>query len=471
MHKKSSLIPFLIIGDALLIVAAFIFAYYLRFHVLWFIGSPGDPVARNYLSLIVFIVIVWLAIFKFFGLYEKKRTVNLFDENANLFLAVLAASFVLASLLFLYKEYWVSRQVIGYAGLSSFILLALFRYGISWLQRLLYSRGFGISCLLIVGAGNIGQALALRVQSSPRVGIRVVGFVDDDPVHAGKDFANVPVLGSLAHIKDIISANQVDEVVISSAELPSNQVLDIITECEGLGVEFKIIPGLLEIMASRVDTGEIAGIPLVTIAEVQWVGYKPVLKRAVDLAAALVLLLLLSPLLLLIALAIKLDSRGPVLFGQERVGKDGKVFIAYKFRSMVVEAEKLFDKVKHMSEVEGHVFKMKDDPRVTRVGKWLRKFSLDELPQLINVLLGEMSLVGPRPPIPREVANYSSWHKKRLRITPGITGLWQVSGRSEIPFEEMVRLDIYYIENWSLWMDCKILLMTIPAVLFTKGAY
>jgi lipopolysaccharide/colanic/teichoic acid biosynthesis glycosyltransferase len=160
-----------------------------------------------------------------------------------------------------------------------------------------------------------------------------------------------------------------------------------------------------------------------------------------------------------------------VLFGQERVGKDGKVFIAYKFRSMVVEAEKLFDKVKHMSEVEGHVFKMKDDPRVTRVGKWLRKFSLDELPQLINVLLGEMSLVGPRPPIPREVANYSSWHKKRLRITPGITGLWQVSGRSEIPFEEMVRLDIYYIENWSLWMDCKILLMTIPAVLFTKGAY
>ncbi|MFA4858333.1 MAG: undecaprenyl-phosphate glucose phosphotransferase [Candidatus Margulisiibacteriota bacterium] len=471
MHKKGTLIPFLIVGDALLIIFAFIFSYYLRFHVLWFVGSPGDPVVKHYLGVMVFIVLIWLAIFKFFGLYEEKRTVNLFDESANLFLAVLVSALVLASLLFLYKEFWFSRQVIGYAWLSSFIFLVLFRYGISWLQRLLYSRGLGISRLLIVGAGEIGQAIAARAQSSLRLGIKVVGFVDDDPIKAGKEFYGVPVLGNLSRIKEIIRSYRVDEVVISSTDLPSAQVLDIITECEGLGVEFKIIPGLLEIMASRVDTGEIAGIPLVTIAEVQWVGYKPILKRGVDLVAALVLLILLSPLLLLVALAIKLDSRGSVLFGQERVGKDGKVFTAYKFRSMVVDAEKLFEKVKHMSEVEGHVFKMKADPRVTRVGKWLRKFSLDELPQLINVLCGEMSLVGPRPPIPREVANYSAWHKKRLRITPGITGLWQVSGRSEIPFEEMVRLDIYYIENWSLWQDCKILLMTFPAVVFGKGAY
>ncbi|MDD5383046.1 MAG: sugar transferase, partial [Candidatus Margulisbacteria bacterium] len=182
-------------------------------------------------------------------------------------------------------------------------------------------------------------------------------------------------------------------------------------------------------------------------------------------------ILLISPLLLTFGVLVKATSRGPVFFVHNRVGLDGKEFPMFKFRSMVEDAEKLFPQLAPLSEVEGHIFKIKDDPRITPLGKLMRRWSIDELPQLFNVFLGHMSIVGPRPPLPREVQKYSPWHRKRLRVRPGITGSWQVSGRSLLPFEEMVRLDIYYIENWSLWQDFKIILRTIPVVLFGRGAY
>ena len=296
--------------------------------------------------------------------------------------------------------------------------------------------------------------------------------VDTSHVSDDKE-STVPdaILGAISETKEIVSRRRIDEVIIASSKLPSSKILDIITECERKKTKFKIVPGILEIMASRVDTDEIGGMPLVTITEIQLKGFNAALKRATDLIFSLLFLLIFSPILLLIAIAIKIDSPGPVFFKQERIGKDGTPFMLYKFRSMIKDAEKLFPKLALLSEVEGHIFKIKKDPRITRVGRYLRRLSLDELPQLINVLFGKMSLVGPRPPLPREVKKYDSWHMKRLRVAPGMTGLWQVSGRSDLPFEDMVRHDIFYIENWSLWLDFKIILQTIPTVLSGGGAY
>jgi exopolysaccharide biosynthesis polyprenyl glycosylphosphotransferase len=219
------------------------------------------------------------------------------------------------------------------------------------------------------------------------------------------------------------------------------------------------------------DVDDLGGIPMIGVKAISITGWKLITKRAIDFTIALVGLIVLSPLMLLIALAIKLDSPGPVLFKQIRMGKGGRPFILYKFRSMREGAEEEQQKLTDLNEAEGPIFKIRHDPRCTTVGRFLRRTSLDELPQLYNVLRGEMSLVGPRPPVPKEVECYEEWHKKRLEVSPGMTGLWQVSGRSELTFDEMALLDIYYIENWSAALDTEIFLRTIPRIIFGNGAF
>jgi exopolysaccharide biosynthesis polyprenyl glycosylphosphotransferase len=216
---------------------------------------------------------------------------------------------------------------------------------------------------------------------------------------------------------------------------------------------------------------EIAGIPMIGVKEVSISGLNQVVKRTIDVVSSSLVLFLAAPLIALIALMIKLESPGPVLFRQERVGRNGRRFEVYKFRSMIEGADEQKGALLHLNEAIGPLFKIRDDPRITRVGKWLRKLSLDELPQFYNVLRGEMSLIGPRPPLPKEVEQYQEWHKRRLEVAPGITGLSQISGRSDLTFDETALLDIYYVENWSLGLDTKILLQTIPRVLFGNGAY
>jgi len=449
------------LGDAALIVLSFLLAYYLRFKVLLFVTPASLPVIEKYFNVLLFITLIWLAIFKLTGFYDNKKFTALVDEVANIFGGVTLASLLLLGLLFLNREFWVSRLVVFNAWWIALVLFTGTRLIGFALARAMRLKGVGLRNTLIIGAGEIGQLLARKIELDPGLGYRLAGFVDDDPAKPGLN----------SQVKQMIGELKVEEVLIASSRLPAEKVLDIITDCERLGVEFKIVPGLLELIASRVDVDELAGVPLLTVSEIRLKGFNALLKRGVDLSASSLGLLLISPVLLAFAVLVKLTSPGPVFFTQQRVGLDGQGFPMFKFRSMAKDAEERLPELAGLSETEGHLFKIKDDPRITPLGRFMRRYSIDELPQLLNVFFGHMSLVGPRPPLPREVAKYNAWQLKRLRVRPGITGPWQVSGRSLLPFEDMVRLDIYYIENWSLWLDIKILLRTVPVVLTGRGAY
>ncbi|MBU1027369.1 MAG: sugar transferase [Candidatus Margulisbacteria bacterium] len=457
--------------DAFLINISFILAYYFRFRILVFITPDTIPLLNEYIEVLIFITLLWLAIFKIVGLYEDKKKTALFDEIAILFWAVTLSSLALVGLLFLYREFWVSRLVVFNAWWISFLLLTGIRLFSLWLQRSLRSRGWGIKRTLILGAGEMGQVLALKLLSDKGLGYKVVAFLDDNPALIGQIFHDIKVAGQISQVREVIETSSIDEIIISTSKIAPDKVLDIITECERLGVEFKLVPGMLELIASRVDVDEIGGVPLLTVNKIQLSGLNAAIKRVMDIIISLGLIVVLLPFYIVFALLVKRTSPGPILFIQERVGLDGKYFPMFKFRSMIEGADQMIGELEALSETEGHIFKIKEDPRITNIGKFMRHWSIDEFPQLFNVLFGHMSLVGPRPPLPREVKKYTPWHLKRLRVRPGITGLWQVSGRSLLPFEEMVRLDIYYIENWSLWQDFKILLRTIPVVLFGSGAF
>jgi len=473
MLKRAAKFPplLLLVIDAFAINISFILAYYIRFQ--WFMGeSPAIiPQLSRFYYILIFVTFLWLAMFKLLGLYDKKDITSTADEASSIFGATIAGTLLLFALLFIYRGFWFSRALLLYAVIICSALMIFSRYILNSIQRELYKRGVGVRRTLILGAGEIGQGLAFKIFSEKEIGYKAVAFLDDDPDKAGKSFHGVPVMGSIISTKNKIRELNIDEVILATGRLHQQKVLDVITECESEGVEFKLVPGILELIASRISTDEIGGIPLLTIKEIRLQGINAAVKRLADVCVSLTVLVGISPVMLLVAAAIKLESKGPVFFAQKRVGKDGRIFNVYKFRSMIEEAESMFEQV--VAQKGGDIirFKAKDDPRITRLGRIIRKLSIDELPQLINVLIGDMSLVGPRPPVPIEVEKYSGWHKKRLRVRPGITGLWQVSGRSELPFEDMVRLDIYYIENWSLWMDFRIILRTIPTVLFGSGAY
>jgi len=473
MLKRAAKVPPLLIFliDAILINFSFALAYYIRFELLISRLPATTPRLSRFYGIIILVTILWLALFKLLGLYDRKDITSTADEASSIFGATIIGTLVLLALLFLYRGFWFSRGVLLYALLICSTLMVLSRYILNMIQRELYRRGIGIRRTLIIGAGDIGRALAQKMVNEKEIGYKAVGFLDDDPDKRGKVFNGIPVSDSTVNIKNQIRQLNISEVIVSTSRLEPQKVLDIITECESEGVEFKLVPGILELIASRISTDDIGGIPLLTVREIKLQGMNAMTKRLMDIFVSLFVLSILSPILLLVIVLIKLESRGPVLFSQTRMGKDGKTFKLYKFRSMISGAESMFESV--VAQKGGDIirFKAKDDPRITLFGKILRKFSIDEIPQLINVLAGHMSLVGPRPPVPIEVERYTPWHKKRLRVRPGLTGLWQVSGRSELPFEDMVRLDIYYIENWSLWMDVRIILRTIPTVLFGTGAY
>ncbi|MDO8689491.1 MAG: sugar transferase [Dehalococcoidia bacterium] len=401
------------------------------------------------------------------GIYNRNSESILDDASAILGATSVGAMFTLA-VVFMTQGYAYSRLLFIYAWLISFGLLLLTRSVRQAMLSVMRSKGIGLRNVLVVGGDQLGKMVMNLMASEPGRGYRAVGFLCD--VSNG-DYGRFKWLGPVSNLGEVLRHEDVDEVFIAAPAASRGRVMDITVHCQREQVPFKIVPDLFEMSLSGVDINDLGGIPLISMRESSIQGVNLFLKRAMDLSISVLVLLVTSPILLLVALAIKLDSRGPVLFTQERLGRCGKPFKIYKFRSMKAEAEKEVAKLVNLNEAEGPLFKIREDPRLTRVGRWLRRVSLDELPQLFNVLKGDMALVGPRPPLASEVGLYQEWHRKRLEAAPGVTGLWQVSGRSELPFDEMVMLDIYYIENWSPGLDAKILLRTLPAVLSGRGAY
>jgi exopolysaccharide biosynthesis polyprenyl glycosylphosphotransferase len=325
---------------------------------------------------------------------------------------------------------------------------------------------------VIVGSGLVADRLAERIQQHSEFGLETIGLVDDD-VHSIGDEERLPKLGSLADLDDLLAEKEVDRVIIAFSRAGHQELLECIRACRNQRVAVDMVPRLFELVDSGRSVTQIGGMPVLSIGAPPLGHASRVAKRAVDIAGSGLALILLSPFLILIALAIKLTSRGPVFFRQERAGRGGSTFEVFKFRTMRRDAEERKRDYQSANEAgDGVMFKIKDDPRITVVGGFLRRTSLDELPQLINVLTGEMSLVGPRPLILSEAEQAAqSWHARRLDLRPGITGLWQVSGRSDLPFQEMVRFDYQYVSGWSIARDIEILLATIPVVLSGRGAY
>lgn len=470
--KQRNAAPLWVVAlDIVMINAAMGLAYLFRYRLQWFVDVVFDaPFSAYLLFCALFSVVVPLVLW-FEKAYTHWRGRIWIDQVFQIVTAVATTLVLALAYAFAFRPLVYSRLLLLEAGFFMGVLISLGRALVLMVQAHQRRRGVGVRRIVIVGAGEVGRRVMRTLVARPDLGYHIVGYVDDNPDKGEGGLGRIKGLGDLDKLPEVIAIENVDEVIITLPWTYQRRILSILRECERRHVGARLVPDLFQMSLSRVEVSDLGGVPLIEVREIAFSKTALIIKRAMDVVGASLALLLGWPLFALIALAIKLDSPGPVLFTQERVGKDYKRFTIYKFRSMRVGAEDELEILKEVAEHNDVTFKMRDDPRMTRVGRFLRRFSIDELPQVINVLKGDMSLVGPRPPIPAEVEQYQPWHLKRLAVPPGMTGMWQVSGRSELTFDEMVLLDLYYIEHWSPWLDLAIMLRTFPKVLLGDGAY
>ena len=412
-------------------------------------------------ALLVVYATTWVVALAINGLYRPRARWSIRREALDVLRATFVFALVTLSVLFVFRLPDVSRAFLLVLFPAQAVATILTRVVLRLAMERRRRRGKNLRFVLVLGAGPRGQAFAHKLEDHRELGLRVVGFLDDS-----SEFA-LPgqwrYLGPLERLEDVLHSGVIDEVAIC---LPFSQwiLIDAIAHlCEEEG---KIVRIPMDVLDHAVTVGrmeELDGTPVFSLVSGPDRTIALAIKRAVDLAVSGAGLVLLSPILLAIAAVIRLDDGGHVLFRQRRVGLHGRQFGVVKFRSMRVDAEERLSELAHLNEINGRAFKMTNDPRITRVGRFLRRTSLDELPQLINVLRGDMSLVGPRPPLPKEVEGYDLWHRRRLSMKPGITGLWQVRDRHNADFDRWVEADLEYIDRWSLWLDLKILVQTIPA--------
>lgn len=436
--------------DILAIISAFVLGYFTRITTdqVIYVWNFSD-----YFRFVLVMVVFWVIIFALGGLYRKNiLRLGALDLFARVFLASSSGVMLVVGYLFLSRIEFFSRLVIIYTWIYAIIFILLARLIVKIIYQELLRHGVGVHRVLVIGTGLTNHDIIAALNSNRYFGLKVVKIMD------GFDFDKFEI---------IARETPFDEIILTDPSLDQKDVSHLADYCQINNRVLRLIPNLFQVKSANIAIETIDGIPILEFRKTPLEGWGAVIKRFMDIILSIILLIILSPVFLIIAIIIKLTSPGPILFRQTRVSVN-KTFQFLKFRSMKEGAQKDHEK---MIEEFGNMFKLKKDPRVTKFGRFLRITSLDELPQLWNVLMGNMSLVGPRPAMVEETKLYKTYQKKRLGIKPGITGLWQVSGRSQLDLDECVRLDVYYIENWSLWLDIKIMLKTIYVVFKRDGAY
>jgi exopolysaccharide biosynthesis polyprenyl glycosylphosphotransferase len=418
-------------------------------------------------TLYTVVITIWLIVHTVLSIYDPKRTYKAVDEFQAVFVANCFASLAFAGTLYLtFRE--VSRLLFVYFAVLDMALLMLWRVIARAVFRLFNGRSFPERRVLVVGAGELGHRISDTIRDYAWTGLTLIGYLDDDQ---DKQDNGLPALGTLADARRIVTQYGVDELVIALPQRAYARLNQLLADLQTVHVNIRVVPDYFSLAVFRATVEDFGGLPLINLREPVLNPYQRLVKRALDVLLGSVALVLAAPAMAIIAIAIKLDSPGPAFFRQRRVGENGNLFGMIKFRSMVVDADDLLEEIVEQTADGRVIHKKKDDPRVTRVGRFIRAMSLDELPQLINVLKGEMSLVGPRPEMPWLVQRYEPWQCKRFAVPQGITGWWQVNGRSDKMMHEHTQEDLYYIQNYSLLLDVQILWKTIGAVIKRSGAY
>jgi len=456
--------------DYLMMVMAGLAAYFLRTSDLVAIGRPVlfgiNLPLEKYLWLVFSMSFLMVIIFALSGLYRIRRANGILEDLMHIIISVSAGLAGVIIYSFARREWFDSRFLIFATWLLAILFVIFGRLVLRAIQHFLVSRyKIGVHNVLVVGGDGVSNILMEEIKSQPALGYNLVNYFRDL---------------DMEKIKEMVDQKSVGDIILANPDFSREAVLDLIDLCEERHLNFRFVPNLFQALTVNVQFDTLSGIPMIELRRTALGGWGKVIKRFADVLLSLICIIIFSPFMLLVFILVKLDSPGPVIYKNQRVGPRG-LFNTYKFRSMKIEhctgpqydkdgrASELEDElVKKQSGRQGPVFKVINDPRRTKLGVFLERSSLDELPQFFNVLMGNMSLVGPRPHMPKEVAGYEKWHKKVFNIQPGITGLAQISGRSEIDFDEEAKLDIYYIENWSLWLDFKILFKTPLVVLFGR---
>lgn len=469
-QRRALIVSALLVSDGVMLTLAFWLAYLLRFRALPYYGMYD---MAGYMRLFALSLPAWLTIFAIFQTYSRDYLFGGLGEYAQVFHAVSVGMLALIVFGFMERgELAISRGWLLLAWALAFLLTAVGRFGVRRAVYALRRHGHLLSPALLVGANQEGLALAQQLSSWATSGLFLSGFVDDEVPLGEEVFNGQRVLGRIEDLERLVAEYHIQEVIIAPTALKREQLLDLFRVFSTKSqVHLRLSSGLFEVVSSGLKVKELAYVPLVEFNTMRISGLDMLMKQTLDYLVVLLALPFLLPVLGILALLIRLDSPGPAIHRRRVMGVNGKQFDAFKFRTMYVNGDEILAQHPHLKDELARQFKLKDDPRVTRLGRWLRRFSLDELPQVFNVLMNQMSLVGPRMISPPEMKKYGKWGINLLTVKPGITGLWQVSGRSDLDYEERVRMDMEYIRNWTIWLDLYLLLRTPLAVLSKRGAY